>query len=334
MYKILQASPVVTLFGLLALDATTRSSYAQCVEGCTAIHTLVGQAAGDLFGWEAKNLGDVDGDDVNDFIVSASGRDEGGSSSGKVYVYSGATGAEIWSRSGTVAGGQFGFSSNRVGDLNGDGASEVVVGQPTGANGSVRILSGVDGAVLRTINGAAANDQFGYRSVGGGDVNGDGTPDFLVGAPRHDTAGTNAGRVYVYSGADFSLLGTVDGESSADQHGTALGILGDRDFDGRDEIVVCAKNAGTTAGGRAYVYTYDGSAFVLLATIEPPANSVDFSEFFCNGGHDMNRDGVPDFYASDFQTNRAYVYSGATFERLETFTGDGNGQFGIGELSP
>ena len=78
----------------------TAPAAAQCTEGCLAIHTLTGQAAGDQFGWVSNDLGDLNGDGISEFVLTAPTRDEAGFNSGKVYVYDGATATRLGQRTG------------------------------------------------------------------------------------------------------------------------------------------------------------------------------------------------------------------------------------------
>ncbi|GMU84018.1 MAG: hypothetical protein AMXMBFR47_38880 [Planctomycetota bacterium] len=317
------------------LMMTAGPVHAQCVEGCVAIHTLIGEAPGDQFGWEARVLGDVDGDGLDDFIVSAPTNDAGGADAGRVYVFSGATGTELFRITGTAAGGQFGFTSNGVGDVSGDGIPDFVVGAPVATGrGRVTVHSGVDGSVMRTLLGEQNGDVFGYRAVGGGDLNGDGVPDLLISAARRDATGVDAGRAYVYSGADGTLLCFVDGEDGGDNLGSSLAFTGDLNGDGRSEFIVGADNAGPATTGRAYLYSYDGSTCTLLHTFSPGTPAFAYGQFFADGGEDVDADGIPDFYVADFNVNRAYVYSGANYQLLRTLIGNNNGGFGIGEIMP
>ena len=70
------------------------------VEGVNIIRESDGEAAGDRFGWIARVIGDVDGDGVNDFVTCAPSKNIGGENAGRVYVYSGGTGALLWSMDG------------------------------------------------------------------------------------------------------------------------------------------------------------------------------------------------------------------------------------------
>jgi hypothetical protein len=89
---------------------------------------------------------------------------------------------------GDSAGDACGSSVASAGDVDGDGTNDVVVGHygaPGGVYaGRVRVHSGATGAVVFTLAGSAAGDQFGASVDGAGDVNGDGFADVIVGAPE------------------------------------------------------------------------------------------------------------------------------------------------------
>jgi hypothetical protein len=121
----------------------SRAVSAQCTEGCTALHTLTGEAVGDQFGWKSNALGDLTGDGVSDFVVTALTNDGGGGNAGRAYVYSGATGAELFRVSGAGANWQLGRDANAAGDVNDDGVPDLIVGAATSGTGRAIIFSGV-----------------------------------------------------------------------------------------------------------------------------------------------------------------------------------------------
>lgn len=92
--------------------------------------------------------------------------------------------------------GQFGRAMAAIGDIDGDGWSDLAVGDPDdsagGAHaGAVHLYSGRTGALIRSIVGAAGS-ATGTAIAACGDVNGDGVPDVLIGAPGHQPPATNA----------------------------------------------------------------------------------------------------------------------------------------------
>lgn len=159
------------------------------------------------FGEAVARIGDVNTDGVNDFAVGApseSSADAG--TSGRAYVYSGRNGQLVHALVSPTpqSNGRFGESLAGIGDVNGDGTSDVVVGAPGEASsaGRVHVFSGADGTLLRTVASPQdiLNGRFGIAMSPAGDLDGDGVVDLLVGAQGETSPqGTkNAGRAYVY----------------------------------------------------------------------------------------------------------------------------------------
>ncbi len=295
----------------------------------TVLYTLNGAAANDYFGFSVSTAGDVNGDGKSDFIVGAYGADpEGLSAAGTAYVYSGATGAVLYTLNGAATGDRFGYSVSTAGDVNGDGKSDFIVGaygaDPGGSSlaGSAYVYSGATGTLLYTLNGAAAGDCFGYSVSTAGDVNGDGKSDFIVGAYLASPAGVGAyaGSAYVYSGATGTVLYTLNGAAASDYFGCSVSTAGDVDGDGKSDFIVGAFYAdpgGLSAAGTAYVYS--GATGTVLYTLNGAAANDYFGISVSTAG-DVNGDGKSDFivgaYGADpgglLDAGTAYVYSGAT----------------------
>ena len=151
---------------------------------------------------------------------------------------------------------QHGFSVDGVGDLNGDGCSDLIVGAPYSDSagtdaGKVTVYSGCDASVLYVYTGNAAGERFGFTVAGGEDVNGDRTPDFIVGAPNGFTSLGVTGYAKVYSGSDGSLLYKLDGAELDGLFGHAVDFASDLDGDGRPDPFVGGRGAsknGTSSG--------------------------------------------------------------------------------------
>lgn len=306
--------------------------FRECVP---TIHVLEGEAAGDLFGWISAPIPDVDGDGVQELLVSAVGHDTGGSGAGRVYLYDGRSGAELWHFDGTRAGENAGFAGRDARDTDLDGIADVIVGAAATATtrGSVRVLSGASGAVIHGLRLGVNGDQFGAAVAGLDDLDGDGWPEFAGSAPLDDGAGANAGRVYVISGFDgTTVVREFAGEAAGDRFGTALGRLGDLNGDGRAELAVGAADGGTLQRGRAYVF--DPVTGAELFRFDPDASASEFGQFFTESAGEIDGDGVPDIYVGDYvDTNgrgKAYFFSGATGARLRTLVGSVGDGFGIG----
>jgi len=137
------------------------------VEDVRVIREWDGESAGDQFGWIARVIGDVDGDGVNDFITSAPTKDIHGENAGRIYVYSGRTGALLWQVDG-APGDQLGTGIEAAGDTNGDGIPDVIGSAPY--SNAAYLYSGRDGRVLLTLHGEAKDDRFGEHVSSVGDI--------------------------------------------------------------------------------------------------------------------------------------------------------------------
>jgi hypothetical protein len=301
------------------------------VEDTTIIREWDGEALGDQFGWIARDIGDVDKDGINDIVTSAPTKAIGGGApAGRVYVYSTKSGKLLWRVDGRP-GDSLGIGIEAAGDANKDGVPDVVAAAPGG--GYACIYSGKDGAVLQRLKAEAVSDAFGRHVSGVGDVNGDGAGDVIIGAPGNSANGNGAGRAYVYSGKDGKLLLTLTGERAGDAFGAAVAGYSD----GRHTfLLVGAPSAGPRTTGRMYVY--DGLTQKPKFTFDSDETGAAYGAMFMSVPGDLNSDGVPDLYVTDFpnsakgpSTGRAYVYSGKDGKTLLTLTGETAGEaFGIG----
>ncbi|MGX2042098.1 VCBS repeat-containing protein [Methylocaldum sp. MU1018] len=254
-------------------------------------------------------LGDVNGDGIPDLLKSAYLQDVGGSPhQGQAFVFSGADGSLLYTLDDPVpqAGAGFGVTVAGPGDVDGDGRPDILVGAPNQDSngntlqGQVFVFSGADGNLLHILNAPTpqANALFGESVAGAGDVDGDGRPDILVGAPGQDVDHIYQGRAFVFSGADGSLLLTLDDptpQRSAD-FGWAVAGAGDVDGDGRPDILVGAADqtvGGNDSQGQAFVFSgADGS---LLYTLDDPVPQAGagFGVTVAGPG-DVDGDGRPD----------------------------------------
>jgi hypothetical protein len=196
------------------------------------ILTLLGEKAGDRFGYSVAGLGDLDGDGKPDIAVGATGHEpSGGDDRGAVYVFSSANGALLKKHVGLFDNDQYGWRVLGAYDVDLDGVGDYAVSAPHGNSilggadiGFVYVYSGATHAQIRTYWGTAAGDRLGYDIDSAGDVDGDHVPDLVVGAPGYTIGANNtAGAGYVVSGA---LDGLVTGADVLQVLGSGNGELG------------------------------------------------------------------------------------------------------------
>ncbi|MCP4573107.1 MAG: T9SS type A sorting domain-containing protein [bacterium] len=189
---------------------------------------LTGETIADRFGYSVTGLGDFDGDGANDFAIGAMHNSTGATYAGAAYVYRG--GAALDSIPdlrlvGDIEYEVLGRTVAPAGDLDGDGRVDLVVGAPTPDTGGFgpgrvfvclgRELDGswpYDATPDLVLVGENDGDRFGAQVAPAGDLDGDGRPEFLVGADLYDEAGIlSAGRCYIYRPADETPPAAVAG---------------------------------------------------------------------------------------------------------------------------
>jgi hypothetical protein len=299
------------------------------------LHTLTGETPGGWLGYGHSLAGgaDVDGDGVPDLVVG--GPYENGFL-GQAKLISGADGSTLLVLQ-DAQGGHFGNAVALVDDVDGDGLADVLVGAEefTIFNqdpGYAELRSGADGSELFHWDGLDGRSQFGDAVAAAGDVDGDGVPDVIVGAPLHDKSGlaADSGLAQVYSGADGALIRSWVGVGGGDQFGTSVGGAGDVDGDGFDDLIVGAPRAGP-GPGRGEVSVFSGADGSTLYSILGTAD-FDQSGWSVTGTGDVDGDGVPDFaYGSPNEAGvgSARVHSGADGSLLHLLLGDDpGGSFG------
>ncbi|HEY3664272.1 MAG TPA: FG-GAP-like repeat-containing protein [Chthoniobacterales bacterium] len=149
-------------------------------------------------------IGDTDGDGTPDIYVSDWPNNAKGPSTGRVYVYSGKDGHPLLTLTGEHEGGGLGTSPSPAGDVDHDGHDDLIVGAWQYAGGATSggrgyLFSGKDGSLMKTYTCRTAGDTFGFDAVGMGDVDHDGTVDFLITSGWSGIHGYHSGRVFLIS---------------------------------------------------------------------------------------------------------------------------------------
>lgn len=232
--------------------------------------------------------------------------------------------ANFTSTGDAVLGGSFGFAVAPAGDVNGDGFADVLVGANTSNRAYIYLGSnqGLTNPAYFTAMGNA--NRFGYSVGGGGDVNGDGYDDFIVGAPDGETTTglTNTGIARVYHGGVGvpTLAITLSGEASEDEFGTSVDVVGDLNGDGYADIAVGALKNDANGENAGRVYLYYGRASGIAATPSytlTGKNEFDGFGVSVAGAGDVNGDGVDDLVVGAWgnsspagEAGMAYVFYG------------------------
>jgi len=299
-------------------------------------------ADADNYGYSVTSLGDLNNDGVEDLAVGAPADDTSGNARGAVYIHYMNTDGTIDSTvkiDDTTTNGpvladttQFGAGVASLGDFDGDGVADLVVGargDDTGGSdrGAIHILSmNTDGTVDATVkiasgttNGPTLGDtsQYGVSVASLGDLNNDGSIDLLVGAPFDDTGSTDRGAIHVHfmnsipRGA-MEPASTVEINDSTtngpiladdDRYGGYIAPIGDLNRDGVDDLAVGTFTADVGGSNRGAVHisfmNVDGSVDSTVeindsTTNGPVLANGDFYGDSVAAIGDLNRDGVVD----------------------------------------
>ncbi len=168
------------------------------------------------------SAGDVNADGYSDVIVGAPGNAGGSLNEGSARLWlggpSGLAAGSIWQSEGSAASEQYGRSVDSCGDVNGDGYGDVVIGAPYFSNGETQegravvylgTATGLEVTVHRSIEGNQDSSRLGFSVASGGDVNGDGRSDLLVGAPYYENGQANEGHAFCHLGGGVDALDVI-----------------------------------------------------------------------------------------------------------------------------
>jgi hypothetical protein len=197
----------------------------------------------------------------------------------------------------------FGDCSSAIGDINGDGFDDMIVGAYGHQKGKGRVevyLGGAQGLAKKpswAMVGEGVGDNMGYSHGSAGDIDGDGFGDLLVGAKYNAQAGRAAGKAWAFLGSAKGIRGAAPwiqrGEGENAMYANRLYSAGDVNGDGYGDVIAGAPGAEKNAG-KSYVYL--GSAKGLSAKpnwtyVGPAATRSGHS---VNSAGDVNGDGYDD----------------------------------------
>jgi FG-GAP-like repeat/FG-GAP repeat len=262
---------------------------------------------------DVSGLGDVNGDGFDDLAVIE--RPSGGAPK-RANVYFGNEGTRVNAKAdGVLAwmGGEGSVAS--AGDVNGDGDSDIVIGNgfddTAGVSaGAAYLYLGQPGDQVNEerdalMLGKGFYDVFGARVGSAGDINGDGYSDVAVANSRGGDNGTSIpGIVELFLGGpgafDVAADATMSGTAGGDGFGSSLGSAGDVNGDGYADLVIGAAITKIVDSnvGKAYLYLGGGSVDATADATFVGAGAFSELGYRVASLGDVNGDGFADFDVS------------------------------------
>lgn len=345
------------------------------LSGSDAGFAVIGDTASARLGSAVANVGDVNGDGFEDFVAGAPNANDGRAY--VIWGKAGATRSNIDLASFSTSDGfailgeadtstaydnQLGISVGGVGDLNGDGFDDILVVAEGNDNseandaGTAYVVWGKAGATRADVDTASFSSSDGFRILGteastrlgfsdsgagiasGGDFNGDGVQDLLIGHYYSALDAGNSGQAFLIFGKVGSTRedvilhkdnigndGFFIGNGASDYLGQGVDFVGDFNGDGYDDIAVGAtgNDTGSTDAGIVYViFGNQGPAFpdLDLSTLTntemfvlySTQNSAKLGHAISSG--DFNGDGLSDLlFSANYMDYNGVTESGAVF---------------------
>lgn len=326
--------------------------------------SVEGGQADAALGISVSTAGDVNGDGYADVIAGAYLYNNTLTDEGRAYIYFGnSTTAGLslspnWIVDGGQVNAQFGYSVSTAGDVNGDGISDVITGAPYYDNGQTDegrafVFLGSPGGLSLTSSwsriGAPSNQintDFGRCVALGGDINGDGYSEALIGAPYYDNGTNKTGRVFILAGSSTGFAPSSFGvnfippSGNFQTFGYSLSSAGDINGDGYGDVIVGAPYNTNPETSEGKVYVYYGSSLLTNISIsswtfeENQANS--FLGWSVAAAGDVNGDGYSDVLAGAYRYSngesdegRVYLFMGSAsgLSASPSWTGESNTAF-------
>ncbi|MFH1320788.1 MAG: DNRLRE domain-containing protein [Bacteroidota bacterium] len=331
----------------------------------------------DHFGQGIANIGDLNNDGIMDLAIGAPGDDDGGTDVGAIWIM-------FMNTNGTVASyqkiseTQGNFSGNlqdawgngveAIGDLNGDGITDIAVGEPRGNDGGTR--RGAVWILFLNSNGTVNSyqkisdtqggftgileneDRFGRDIAYLGDLNGDSIGDIAVSGELDDDGGANRGAVWIlflntngtvnsYQKIS-SIAGSFNGPlANDDRFGFSVAPLGDFNGDSYTDIIVGARgdNDGGPDRGAIWLLMLNSDGTVLdeykISNTQGNFNGVldDTDRFGSSVASlgDINNDGITDVLVGAYLDDDGGIDRGAAWILYLTSSGIVSGYLKISD---
>ena len=307
-----------------------------------------GGAVGEMAGWTLEYVDDLNGDGFDDYASSAPRAKVGTNpQAGEVYIFWGddLTGGTV-DDAGAILEGEnafdwAGYAVKSAGDMNGDGLLDILVGAPRNDDqesdsGKIYVMGGATWGSFaqRSLSfasfkflGEGNMDEAGMTLNSAKDIDGDGLPELLVGAPLMNE---ERGRVYLYYSSSLTGVGTYDlsqadvifdGENSGEQLGYVITGRHDYDYDGIGDFWLTAPYANRIGEHEGRMSYFSGAE--ILGQVDMSPADATFSIYGKNSGDmlgmsavivsDRTNDGIWDLVYSAPGLDYTWPDSGATF---------------------
>ena len=299
---------------------------------------LHGATDRELAGSSIVVIDDMNDDGLSELLVGAPHNDMGGTRSGTAYLVLGSAMTtegiidlgdhpKFFGESGIDLAGT---AVHSAGDVDADGIPDLMVAAPYNETsgtraGRVYIIHGVDALAYTLltlgdadirIHGDAPYDQAGLGLSGGHDIDGDGSPEILIGAPYHDDPAEDAGRAYMFWGSGLGsaeTFGVTDadviftGTEAGGELGDALSSASDVDGDALHDVAIGVPVGTGDTAGAGVTLLFMGEFLSAGGVFSPSDASYSFIGTGGNdhagrvllGTGDLNGDGFGDLAISE-----------------------------------